>query len=417
MPLTRMSYDEINKFLDAHKELTRIRQYKTNAYIQKFEDVRDKYFVIHDEGSPYLLICGYTEKLGFFKISAQPNQEAKEVKDADDILGPQAMEVLNYMFKKTYNKTMEAAFRTIKYKDVAAEIKSCVPSPINWSVGGWQKERILYGVKKADVSSAYPAELSKRVPTLEGHLRVPGRVEPSEEFPFAFYLKSQHIKLIEEDGTVVSTFDLAASKYYMAKTTKSCQGKETPKFYDIPAADDVTILCKPAKYSFKVMMDYLYENRQEHPEFKQYMNLSIGMFHKNKNPKFSYLAAVVLLRCSWVMNERLKKLENSGCSPLLVNTDSIAWIGDDISLTTTQKSLGAFVMEHIDCEMIICSPKKYQWKDGEMVNTTWAGVKGIKEKNLKFGDILDFQVIKENVPCGCRWNDETSRYITGGVII
>lgn len=412
VPVKKLGFDEVNKFLDKYK-LERVRQNKTNAYIQKFEDIREKYFVVKDNGE-FVIICGYCEKIGFFRIATQPNVE--EVRECG-VEPTDAMEFVNNEFKKIYKKSMEAAFKVRSNKQAYCDIKKCVPSPINWAVDDWRKDRNLYEVQKADVSSAYPAELVKRVPTLDKHLRCKGRVEPTAEYPFAFYLKSQHIKIIEEDGTIISTFDLAKSKYYMATTTKSSGGSYVKKFYDIKPEEDETILCAAAPYSFEPIMTDLYENRKQHPEYKQYMNYVIGLFHANKNPRFSQIAAIVLLRCSWNMEQRLAELEKRGCSPLLVNTDSIAWLGDDVSITTDKKTLGAFVLEHRNCEMIICSPKKYQWKDGEEVNTTWAGVKDIKSLGLAFGDILNPRIIAQNVPMGYRWDDEKSRYILGGVII
>jgi hypothetical protein len=411
IPAKQMSFDELNKFLDTHK-LTRIRQNKENAYIKCFEDIRNRYFVVND-WQPYVVICGYTSSLGFFRLTTHGN--IQEVKEAGLDGGP-AMEAIDNDFKRIYKKSMAAAFRAVKYGDTARLIKACVPSPINYATDFWKEQR-LYDIQKADVSSAYPCEMSKSLPTLEDHKRINGRVEPNNDYPFAFYIKSQHVKIIEEDGTVISTFDLEKSKEYMVSKTKKSNNTYINKFNNIPAEEDITILCKRAAYSFKPIMEYYYNNRKENPQFKQYMNLAIGMLHKNKNPKYSHLAAVVLLRCSWHMVKRIDELKKLNCEPLLVNTDSIAWMGDDISITTTTKSLGAFVLEHRNCEMIICSPKKYQWKDGDKVETTWAGIKDIKKMNLEYGKILDPIINKQLTPIGYRWDDEKSRYVIGGVII
>lgn len=411
VPEKQVSFEEMNKFLDTYN-LTRLRQNKENAYVKCFEDIRNKYFVVND-WPPYIVICGYTSELGFFKLTTHGNiQETRE----SGIDGGDAMEAIDNDFKRIYKKSMAAAFRAVKYGSTAKEIKLCVPSPINYATDFWKEQR-LYDIQKADVSSAYPNELSKPVPTLEDHKRVLGRVEPNAEYPFAFYLKSQHIKLIEEDGTIISTFDLEKSKEYMVSKTKKYNNTLINKFNNIPKEEDITILCKKAAYSFKPIMEFYYNNRKENPQFKQYMNFTIGMFHNNKNPKYSHIAAVVLLRCSWHMVKRINELKKLNCEPLLVNTDSIAWMGDDISLTTNIKTLGAFVLEHRNCEMIICSPKKYQWKDGDKVETTWAGVKGIKEMNLEYGKILDPIINKQVMPVGYRWDDAKSRYVVGGVII
>ena len=347
VPSKCLSYEEINKFLDTHAVKRTILP-KGQKATYKIENIRGKYLVIKNDVNNCVMICGFDKKDGLFKITTQPNakmREGFEDKLNDKGIGSQVADLVNDDFKKIYGISIDRAFHTVKYAEVARAIKACVPSPINWAIESkFFKNQHLSHVKKADVSSAYPTEFSKRLPTMDGHKVINGRVEPNEEYPFAFYIKSQHVKIIEEDGTVMSTFDLENSPWYMETDTKTCgfeytktgtkRPKKIDKFNDIPAEEDLTILCKVSKYSFAPMMKHYYENKKTNDWYKLVMNSYIGTLHQNNNPKLSYLAAVILLRCSWNMNQRLIYLKEHECLPLLVNTDSIAWLGPDTSLTT-----------------------------------------------------------------------------------
>ena len=98
-----------------------------------------------------------------------------------------------------------------------------------------------------------------------------------------------------------------------------------------------------------------------------------------------------MARCDNRIITRAERLIDRGAIPVLIATDSIAWIGKGdelITVSKANKSLGAFVSEMRDGEAIIASPKVYQLrnKDG-YITTTWSGVVPEDTKYMPFGAV------------------------------
>jgi hypothetical protein len=392
---------EINEFLDKAKvKLTKPDNGKT---ITSFVKIRDKFYRINDN------FYGFSEQHGYFRFGRSANDD---VYDEYGISAGDAFQELERLFLEEHNITMKRAFGPTNHHKEYLAVKRCVPSPINWASRFWG-EKELKQVRKADVSSAYPAELSKRVPTWKDCKVVKGEVMPDEDYPFAFY-SNYHVRVLEETGEILSTYELQKSEYYMTNSKKKCGDEYIERFKQGKA--ETTILCKASQYSFASIMKKLYEERNI-DEFhkkrnKAIMNLSIGMFHRSNSPMYSNIAAVVLLRCSLNMEHRLRFLEKKKCCPILVNTDSIAWLGDDVSLANKEKFLGSFYLEHENCEMYIVSSKCYQLKDNDEVITHWAGKKGVKNAKIPFGK-MEIDPLGE----GYFWDDKAERYIIKEVCI
>lgn len=107
---------------------------------------------------------------------------------------------------------------------------------------------------------------------------------------------------------------------------------------------------------------------------KSIMNQFIGYTWLRKQPQFLHLAAVILARCNNRIIKQAECLIDRGAIPVLIATDSIAWIGKGDELITTDKAhktLGSFVVEMRDGEAIIAGPKVYQLraKDGHTTTT------------------------------------------------
>lgn len=394
VPVQMMTAEQINDFLDK----TKVKFVKPDQgkRITSWAKIRGNFFKIGDE------FFGYSEKTGFFKLYRSANDDVFE---ENGMSAGDAFKIFDKEFQAVYGITMKLAFKPTNHHNEYRQVKLCVPSPINWASRIW-KDKQLKNVKKADVSSAYSAALCEDVPTWEKCKVCQGDVEPNEEYPFAFY-DNNHIK-IYKNGKIISTHELMNNKYYMTSNTKTVGEKLENRFESFTPTK--TILCKKANYSFRPIMEKFYENRHDNEVYKFIMNSGIGMFHKNSSPQYSNIAAVVLFRTAINMIRRLEYLEAHGCCPLLVNTDSISWLGDDISITSKTKSLGAFYLEYENCEMYISGVKCYQVKDGDKVMTYWAGVKDVKHKNIPFGQIKNTNFME-----GYFWDDEKERYELKGV--
>ena len=310
------------------------------------------------------------------------------LEDEEDKTGMYYYQTLEDKFNecnRTKTCALESIFSGRKYKWEYTSIKKLVPIQISFINPFFVRKKIgsKYNTKpifKADVSSAFPTQIMKDLPTLHNCIRVGGRVEPSEDFPFAFYLKSKHIKTL--DGYDSHELDsVYYTKYYKCDDSVS-------------AEDDETILCPKMsnKYHEALMkaFQYCYDHRKEDADNKMIMNATIGYFHRNNNPALSIIAAIVILRCNVDMIRRCKQLTSEGNKVLFIATDSIAWMGKLSSVATDEKHLGTFTYEGKDIEFLGLSPKAYQWIDnnGKCI-TKYSGMKKEESAKLKFGELID----------------------------
>lgn len=261
----------------------------------------------------------------------------------------------------------------------------CVPTYLNW-FNKKKKGSYIERAQKTDVSSAFGYELSKSLPTLEGAQAYAERVKPNKDYPFAFY----------KDGTISIWNEFDSADWDSALYDfDDCQRKRDFRFYkyDYPknSNEPGTILCKKASLSLIYNVKDLYEKKSSDSTglYKAILNLSIGMFWRCKKPDYAHLAAVVVARCVDRMLKAYHTIEQNGGIPLLIATDSIAWEGNPLALNyTTTKSLGAMVLEHDCCEMIIQGAKAYQIRDEDgTVTTKWSGVPTERTEAMDFGEL------------------------------
>ena len=282
----------------------------------------------------------------------------------------------NY-YNGTKTLALESIFSGRKYRSYYNLIKLCVPVQIQFMNVGY-KGKIVEGVYKADVSSAFPTQIIRDLPTLHGSILVPGRVEPSEKFPFAFYCNSHHIKTL--DG--YDSHDLNCWYY-----------REYYKCDDnIKDEDEVTILCPKMSEKYhealsKAFID-CYDHRKDDSFNKFIMNATIGYFQRNNNPALSFISAIVILRCDIDMIRRCYQLEEEGNTILFIATDSIAWKGKLSRVAIDEKYLGSFTYEGKNIKFLGYSSKAYQLLNNKGECTSkYSGMKKEESAKLKFGEL------------------------------
>lgn len=261
---------------------------------------------------------------------------------------------------------------------------------------------VLQDVHKADISSAFPYEATKRLPTLTDSRVVYGkRPAPTSDYPFVFGSDGSMV-FLEEDGTIIDTDKIIHSRFYpdafkcklSRDTVAKANGYEVPVF-------DYWLVCKATEGLGKVF-EQLYARKQQGDKVaKAIMNYFLGYCWKQSKPAYLHLAAVVLARCDTRMIKLAEQLIDGGNTPLLIVTDSIAWIGDDGAVpVASTKTLGGFCWEARNCCMMIASPKAYQMQVDNTTITRWAGVDKTTTANMPFGAIANHSgyvtVIGEN---------------------
>lgn len=294
-------------------------------------------------------------------------------------VGSNSYEVINNMFQEIYQvkSTIYDLFSGSEYAKEFNEIKKCVPKQISYitSVTG----REISGVYKADVSSAFPYQLTKTVPTLHGCKVLFGTYSPSEEYPFAFYTKSHHLAIYNE----LDTSDDVAT-FYMNNMLAN---------YDtVEYCDEKTILCKASKYNFKEIVDILYKqkkskNKKLSERAKLTLNGFIGFCQFNKHPRLSMISAVVIARSNHYILDKVKMLEAEKNQILYIATDSIVWRGNPSKVATDRKSLGAFVYELKDGSFFGRAVGSYQLKKNDKVLTKCSYISNAHKEDIKFGEL------------------------------
>lgn len=236
-------------------------------------------------------------------------------------------EKFNY-YNGTKSLALESIFSGRKYRPEYTLIKQCVPTQIQYMNPGY-RGKIVEGIYKADVSSAFPTQIMRDLPTLHSSITVPGRVEPSEKYPFAFYVHSHHIKTL--DG-----YDSHELNCWYYREYYKCDD-------NVEDEDEKTILCPKMSEKYhealkKAFID-CYDHRKDNDFQKFIMNATIGYFQRNNNPALSFISAVVILRCNIDIIRRCYQLEDEGNTILFIATDSIAWKGNLSPIAIDEKYL------------------------------------------------------------------------------
>ena len=306
-------------------------------------------------------------------------------------------------FNNTKGWALQSILSGKEYKEQYFYIKECVPVQIQFMNPGYIG-KIVEGVYKADVSSAFPTQIMRDLPTLRGCKTVSGKVEPSEEYPFAFYAKSHHIKTL--DG-----YDSHDLKSWFYEEYYKCDDK-------VKDADETTILCKKMSDKThtalaKAFKD-CYDHRKDDDFNKFVMNASIGFFQRNKNPMLSFISAIVILRCNVDMLRRCEQLEKEGNTILFIATDSIAWKGKLSPVAVDEKYLGSFTYEGKNIRFLGYSSKVYQWENNEGKCTTkYSGVKKEVSSQFKFGDLLNMNIEERRK---YQWDEENMQFYESALI-
>ena len=342
-------------------------------------------------------------------------------------------------FREYTGTTHTAAFGELPQE--FHQYRRIVPNQIDWvnplEVVDRRGDRPHTNMNKADVSSAYGYELTKVLPNMNDYKVAEGRVEPSEEYPFAFYLTSGNMAIWNEGSTwdYNELREFKRIKEMSLGITRPDKNNEndifTGKWKDQDPARDRTLLCGGIKVEgLEEMINFLYDDRKVHPINKEIMNIRIGGWWSRKThnvngypiPVMWPLTAVIHFRCNariakWV--DKLKELEQF---PILINTDSISWKGDDISICE-EKKLGALTLEYKNCEMMFGSVKSYQINyfneeigDYECI-TRWSGVRKLYSSQLPFGAVANEKYLgkffRSKLKSMYTWDAEKCRYVDG----
>ena len=299
--------------------------------------------------------------------------EDDELKKSSGISGMEAYKYVEELFQNTKNTdiTLYKAFSGSKYREEYKLVKNCVPKQIAY-INPYICGKKVSNSFKADKSSAFPSQMTKELPTFHDCKKMKGIIEPTEEYPFAFYVVSGHINIYNE-------LDTHNMKNRFYSFYNDCYNDS------VKPEEEITILCKKSEYSLKEEFEYMYSQRKIDENQKMYMNACIGFFHRNGDPRLSLLAAVVIARNNDDMLKKAIQLYDEGNGILYIATDCIIWKGKESSVATDEKYLGSFTYEGKNGQFFGRMVGSYQYLENELV-TKCSYLKNTEDKyKIPFG--------------------------------
>lgn len=260
--------------------------------------------------------------------------------------GRNAIAIVKTDFYDMYGITLRKAFG---YSE--EEVKRCIPKEF-YFVNPRYVGKVVEGVSYDDISSCYPSNVCGRLPDWNKRKEIQGIAEPTEEYPFAFYIKSG---FLAEFG-VFDTRDWLLTDL-APNLLKIDKKKDDWPINLIKPEEEITILCPASEYELTEIYQKHYANKSKYTdgtiEYKQaklVLNASIGFFHKKnyREYKLAHIAAVVIARSNNILYNSYKKLGRKNVVHLVV--DGIIHKGKPLG--TKEKILGKYHNEFENAKFI-----------------------------------------------------------------
>lgn len=239
--------------------------------------------------------------------------------------GKQAISKVKSMFEENNKVTLKKAFGYCPL-----DIK-LVNSPKQFYYTNdkmMNPNRDILSVSMVDFTSHYPSCTQGKLPDWHTAVSFKGTVAPTEEYPFAFYIKSGHVA----EYKVFDSHEWVSNRLYDRlfvfqdeyKGKKLVHKQQHPM---LPLDEDETILCKASEYELGSIYAELFAKRKDNEEFKNAMNKSIGYMATStyKTFRLAHVRAIILGRANAKM---LKVVDKIGVRNIIqVCVDGAAYIG------------------------------------------------------------------------------------------
>ena len=290
------------------------------------------------------------------------------------------------LVRKRTGRSLIDIFGVIPVENGTTYLTKCVKSikQMVW-YNDIMKNRKLTHIYKGDLKSAFPSALCGTLPNATTAVEHEGRILPTKEFPFAFYIKSGHVA---EYGRF-DTHDFVKNRWYqksMYSQEENAENRGDPwvSFDDIADDDEITVLMKAADVDITRDVEKMFwvkengEDKKTRDWYKWMLNALIGFMRSEKaNKKYyqGHIAAIAYCRTVATMLELTERLVEEKNTPIYFAIDCIIWIGKESTLTTTEKQLGNFMEEVKDAEGVICGQGQYYLeKEGQLVVAKHQGI-------------------------------------------
>lgn len=281
-------------------------------------------------------------------------------------------------FRERTGKTLKEAFGATDMS-----MKICVPQPLYYKSPQYADYAWIDGVCKSDFSSHYPSQAILPMPNAGDRLECEGTVKPNERYPFAFYVKSGHMAILDE-------FDTHDCKGMRAFEAAMDESRTYRPHYDIDPDEDITVLMGRADETMEREIRDVYlkkanavKGSEEYKRHKLLLLKFIGMFQQN-NPKqyashpFAHIAATTIWRANMKMLRTLKEI--GFCNVIQVCVDGVIYRGKPVG--SAEKSLGSLVLEYSGARFISRGLNQYIIQGGGKEDRAHAGLDANIDKGI-----------------------------------
>ncbi len=292
--LTKCTFKELNDVSDRlKKEGTKIDYSSVrNNYQEHYYSVvykgNNKAIYVYENGKYYVYYTNY--------IDDDKNRR-------DNAFGFLGITMVGKKLKTDYGVGFKVAFGY-----TPEENKGCIPKVFSYSNPEYYDKPLR--TSSVDFSSHWPFCAQGRLPMYNKNtITMQGTVPPTEDHPFAFYLKSGHVA---EYG-VFDSHDWCKSKLASAMFRLCSKSKkfDFPQEPFLNPEEDVTVLMEASKYELGKYYKEFYDMRDTNENAKLYANASIGYMHTVKYDRYK-MAHVVAIILGRAQNKTFLKMREVG---------------------------------------------------------------------------------------------------------
>lgn len=403
---------EADRVLVSHEEYNRLSEYfetcgrevkskHKTVRIEWWGDIAYRIDTQTRKYQPAMYVSQWNEATQKFDYVVYYTEMDAEKLERDNGAGTRGYNTLNELFIRKYKVDLEQAFGVLPVENGECWVSPCVKS-VKQAIyyDRFLANKKLKNIYKADIKSAYPFAATGRMPNAHTAIEKAGRIAPTAEYPFAFYLNSGHVAEFE----VFDTHELAENVWYrrfIASNKENCEKRSEPfvDFVKVPDDEEITVLMKASNYTLDAAIEKMFwikENADEEKTrswYKWMLNALIGYMRSEANNKQHYqghLAAIIYCRVVDRMVKMADKLVDEGNTPFYFAIDCIMWIGKGSRLDTTEKKLGNFVREVAGVEGVVCGQGQYYLHCGDSTIEKHQGVSKSKYKEYNIQNMDDY---------------------------
>lgn len=322
---------------------------KTHGSLAKSMTKREDWLEEHT----YMLVRkGYWRSLTFFENDTYNHWVWHSGDDSKNTgvftnEGAKSATLVNEHLQNRVGKTLKGAFGYTEDDT----LRQCVPKQFYY-IKDVLKDCELENISKSDMSSHYPASFCGQLPDIRTAIKLEGEHNPTEEYPFAFYVGTGHCAEYNRfDTREWVKHEIAQSLVNDTKlrTIGKCPFKISFPHYGEHC--EYTLLCKASEYTLTEEMSHFYQQKKNgDPDAKLVMNSFIGYCHPKENrPSYRlyHLAAICIGRANQKMIEVAEEIGVENVVQLIV--DGIIYIDENNPVktySTSEKELGRLIKEN-----------------------------------------------------------------------